>query len=211
MSGLLSGPGGLHKDGLGTLVLSGANRFAGEMHVAEGVLHIENAMALGPTAAGTEVMAGTELQLQGGIAVNGESLALNPDSIIAVLIGLRSVEGNNAWSGPISMLLPHIEQDNAVSLGVDAGSRLIVSGIIDGTSNTILQKVGDGTLILNAANTYAGKTVIDKGVLRIENDMALGATEMGAEVMQGTELQLQGGIAVNGESSASTPTRSSRF
>ena len=105
------------------------------------------------------------------------------------------------------MLLPHIEQDNAVSLGVDAGSRLTVSGIIDGTSNTVLQKVGEGTLLVNGT---AAKTCRSTSwAASLGGTGVVGATNVrGGRVAPGTSpgiLTVAGDMAfAAGSSSASS-------
>ncbi|MCI0684641.1 MAG: CSLREA domain-containing protein [Gemmataceae bacterium] len=160
LAGVLSGPGGLHKDGAGTVIVTGANTYDGETHVAEGVLRIENALALGSAAVGTEVMADAGLELSGGIAVDGESLTLNPSSIIAVLQGLRSVEGDNSWSGPINLNVPP-DPDGIIEpicppIVVAPDSRLTLAGPISGAGGLHIE--GGGAVVLSGANSYTGET-----------------------------------------------------
>ncbi|WP_415122501.1 autotransporter outer membrane beta-barrel domain-containing protein [Paraburkholderia sp.] len=64
-----------------------------------------------------------------------------------------------------------------------AGMTTTIDSVLAG--NTALEKTDLGTLVLNAANTYAGGTVIDGGVLQIAADHALGAA--------GSALSLDGG------------------
>ena len=52
---------------------------------------------------------------------------------------------------------------------------LTLSGIIaDNGGPGVLTKNGTGTLILSAANTYSGGTVLNSGTLRLENSLSLG-------------------------------------
>ena len=74
--GGIGGSGGIAKSGAGTLTLTAANTYSGSTSVTAGVLNIQNATALGGTAAGTTVSSLAALQLQGGITVSGESLSI---------------------------------------------------------------------------------------------------------------------------------------
>lgn len=67
-----------------------------------------------------------------------------------------------------------------------------------------LEKIGIGTLILTAANTYTGVTTITAGTLNIQNAAGLGANGAGAAasgtvVAAGAALELQGGISIGAE------------
>ena len=56
ISGRIEGVCGVYKEGLGKLILSGANTFGGVVKVNVGVLNIQNSRALGTILAGTEVV-----------------------------------------------------------------------------------------------------------------------------------------------------------
>jgi autotransporter-associated beta strand protein/parallel beta-helix repeat protein len=190
LSGVIGGAGGIDKLGAGTLVLSGANTYAGATHVAGGVLNLRNSLALGCSRVGTEVLDGARLELQGDIAVTGETLAFRGGST-----ELRSVSGLNSWSGAIQ--LPPGTDQSFVVFKVEAGSENIVSGPVSGGSGAGLTKEGAGTLVLSGANTYAGKTIIEQGALRIENAMALGSTAGRTELIGGATLESRGDIVLN--------------
>ncbi len=49
------------------------------------------------------------------------------------------------------------------------------SGIFSGGAGNALTKIGTGTLVLSAANTYAGDTVINGGIVQISDDGNLGS------------------------------------
>jgi autotransporter-associated beta strand protein len=60
LSGVLSGPGGFTKAGAGTLVLTGANTFAGPVTVTDGTLAVNGSLGAGAAAAvGGGVLSGT--------------------------------------------------------------------------------------------------------------------------------------------------------
>lgn len=61
-------------------------------------------------------------------------------------------------------------------------------GIVDGTG--ALKKTGTGTLTLSGANTYTGLTTLTAGVIRIQNDAALGTTAGATTVASGAAIEL---------------------
>jgi autotransporter-associated beta strand protein len=75
-AGGIGGSGGIIKQGSGTLALTAASTYAGSTSITAGALTIQNATALGGTAAGTTVSSGAALRIQGGITVSGESLSI---------------------------------------------------------------------------------------------------------------------------------------
>lgn len=67
ITGAITGGGSLMKTGTGTLILSGANTHGGTLTIAGGAVNIQSAGALGALTAGTAVLNGAALQLQGGV------------------------------------------------------------------------------------------------------------------------------------------------
>lgn len=178
-------PGTFTKNGLGRLVLSGANTFADVFAVGDGVVRIQHASALGSTAGGTTINSGDALEIDGGITVAGESLLIaggGPSSTGA----LRSVAGINAWTGAINLAAD-------ARIHADAGSKLTVSAIVaGGTFRDVtfggegdiivtgrigsgdvapvdqVLKDGAGTLTLeNAGNDFTGTLTINNGTLKL--------------------------------------------
>ena len=156
INGVITGGGSLMKNGAGTLILSGPNTHAGTVTVLAGALNIRNAGALGSTlTAGTSVLNGAALQLQGGIVFNPEALALL-GSGIGGTGALRNMSGNNTFTGPISLGAASTIGSDADLLTISgsvamsayaatftgAGSTQ-VSGVISGTGSVM--KNGDGT------------------------------------------------------------------
>lgn len=200
--------GTLTKNGLGRLVLTGSNTFADIFAVADGVVRIQHANALGSTVGGTTVNSGDALEITSGITVTGEALLLN-GSGVSTTGGLRNLSGTNAWTGTIDL-------GSDARIQADAGSQLTVSAITaggtgrdvtfggdgdhiasgrigSGGTNPVDQvlKDGAGTLTLNStANDFTGTLTVNNGTLK------LGASEVipNAEVVtinKGT-LQLNG-------------------
>jgi autotransporter-associated beta strand protein len=79
---------------------------------------------------------------------------------------------------------------------LDPSRRSVISGVISGSARTSLLKSGPGILELTGANTYAGGTHVDAGVLMVNNAGGSG-TGSGSVVVRG-RLQGNGTIAPAG-------------
>jgi autotransporter-associated beta strand protein len=187
LAGVVSGDAGLEKSGAGTLVLSAANTFTGQMTVAEGTLSVRHDSALGDSTGDTELLAGTTLELFGGVAIANEPLLLHAAPVDPCR--LVSLGGENVWGGSISA---PTDPCQFVTL-----TNLELTGAISGAGD--IQKFEDGMLILSAANTFSGQMTVAEGTLSVRNDLALGSTTGGTELLAGTTLELFGGVAIANE------------
>ncbi|MDB6155347.1 MAG: hypothetical protein JWL90_3800 [Chthoniobacteraceae bacterium] len=151
ITSVVTGTNGLRKSGLGTLVLGGSNSYTGVTHIIAGTLRLENALALGSAANGTTVYDGGALELAGGLAIGNEPLFLAGTGPLG-LGALRSLGGENAWSGNISGIS---------NIRVETGS-LALSGNLTGS----LVKSGAGLLTLSGDTTSLGVTVVNGGTVR---------------------------------------------
>lgn len=214
------------KLGPGQLIIQGDGSFTGNNVIQEGAVLIQNDTALGLGGnSSTTVMSGAGLEIRksvinfnGGISAGlqiwderlilngtGYSLDNSANGGYAVNIGaLEITEGDNLWHGPVTL-------NNSSTISVAANSRLNINGKIDDptlddpinnptATQSNLTKTGAGKLILSAANTYAGLTTVQAGVLNIQHSQALGHTIQGTVVADGATLELQGSITVAGES-----------
>ena len=102
---------------------------------------------------------------------------------------------------------------NAVSLTsttiIDTvGNTLTLNGVISGAGATVLNKDGAGTLVLNAANTYAGVTDLNAGTINVGNATALstGALNMatGTALQAGGNLTLANAVDLTGSTTVDT-------
>jgi autotransporter-associated beta strand protein len=80
------------------------------------------------------------------------------------------------------------------NLAIGGGNNTMIAGILGG--NGTLTKNGSGTLTLSGANTYTNATTINAGVVNVQNNTALGASNQNVTVANGAALQTQGGISL---------------
>jgi autotransporter-associated beta strand protein len=213
-TGINTGAAGtLTKDGLGTLTVTAAGDYTGATTVSAGVLNIQNATATGTTAGGISVTSGAALELQGGITVGAESLALNGTGISSGG-ALRNISGNNTYGGTITL-------GSASRINSDAGT-LTLAGItgtqnltIGGAANTVLAgaiststgtltKDGAGTATLSSgANTFTGNVNISAGTLAVTNGGAI-ANSAVVTVDSGATFSVLGGETVGRFTGAGT-------
>ncbi len=154
----LTGPGGLLKDTSGVATLNVPCTYAGTTTVTAGTLRAGVTGAI-PPANGLIVGPSAELQL-----------GPNVNLPLATMLGGGSVQ---------------VDQGATLSLGFGNASQTLTSPI-RGTGGLV--KVGTGTLVLNATNTYSGQTRVDSGVLQVASDAHLGAA--------GTPLAIRGGATL---------------
>jgi autotransporter-associated beta strand protein len=234
VGGILSGAGGLTAATPGTLTLTGANTYSGATTVSTGVLNIQNASALGTTAAGTTVNSGAALQIQGGITTAAEALTLNGTGVSSDG-ALRNISGTNTYAGLVTLGAAARINSDAGTLTLSntgtitgagrgltvggAGNTTIASAI--GTGSGTLTKDGAGTLTLTRQNTFSGATTISAGTLAYGVSNALGTgsvtvsdtgiLDLGADQSDNVgTVTLQGGGQING-SGTSTLTSTGSF
>jgi autotransporter-associated beta strand protein len=182
LAGQLTGGVGLSKGGSGTLILGNDNSaFTGAITVAQGILQITNASALGSVDTtttsfthGTTVLTNATLQVaipttatnqtvRENIKLNGPGLG-NQGALVASA-------GNSTWAGAV-------ELDNDVFFGASAGADLTITGqITDLGAGHNVTKEGAGTIGFAAANSYRGTTTVNNGILQIQNARALGSAD----------------------------------
>ena len=190
ISNAISGSGAVTNTGAGITTLSGANSYDGTTTVAAGILLVTSPTGLGSTVGGTTVAANTELRIQGGITVTGETLTLNGGGTGTGTGALRSISGNNVWAGDIISVpvtgITRIASDNDlltvsgnIALSAVATDQFVlqgfgtmeITGVISGASRITCSSNGGptSTRILSGANTYTGQTLINGGTLSVSS------------------------------------------
>ncbi len=154
ISSQITGTGGIIKNGVGDLQLTAANTFSGDTLVNAGRLIVSNNLALQNSAldtsgAGTVTLTSSTTPTLGGLK-GGADLA----SVITS--GYGSVA--------------------ALTLNPGVGKTHTYSGAIaNGAANMSLTKSGAGTQIFSGANSYAGATNLNAGILQANHASALGS------------------------------------
>jgi len=116
--------------------------------VAAGTLRVANANALGAAT--------------GNLAVNGGTLDLFGNNVAA-----GALSGSSA-----GVITTSLDPDVTLTVG-GAGAGTFNGVIQDGSGQLSLTKAGTGILTLGGANTYTGTTLINGGVLAVNNANAL--------------------------------------
>lgn len=154
----------IRKTGAGTFEPSGSiTNYSGGLTIEDGVYRVSSEAKLGQLASvtGTAGSSASPLAplsaMTNRVVLNGGTLqaTTTPDFVIDPRrgIGLGPTEGSTGGTG---------------TLAVDAGVKVTYGGVIASAGNTgdqVLIKTGDGTLVLNGANTFTGTTRVADGLL----------------------------------------------
>jgi outer membrane autotransporter protein len=176
--GVITGTGGLFKEGAGTETLTGANTFTGGIFINNGTL------ALGT---GGSIVSATSVFL------NGASAGFDITNA-----GNQTVENLSAIGGGRVVL-----GGNTLTLDDTSGGTNSFAGVISGTGGIVVE--GTGTLSMNAPTTYTGSTVVNGGTLALGLsgsiasssgvDLAVAGTTFDISAGSGATIQGLSGVA----------------
>jgi autotransporter-associated beta strand protein len=188
-----SGPGGIIKNGAGTLAMADvAKAYEGATVVNAGRLRFNDACAqaggLTKTSSVT-VNAGGQLAFDQADAAGQNNFgqdAAGPNTVVSL-----AGDGIAVFGGAIRVTTGRITtMNNLVTLAADASigvissptdtsAKLTLTNVVSGPGALIKESLngpGSGTLVLSAANTYTGGTVVNAGTLTVAGAGTLGAS-----------------------------------
>ncbi len=146
LTGVIGGAGPLNKTGLGLLVLTGANTYAGGTTISAGTLQVGNAGTTGNLGAGNVVNNGALLFIRTD-AVTVSNTISGTGSLSQLGTGTLTLDGNNSYSGGTTVV------DGTLRLG---SSTAAGTGAIT-TLGSVISYV-DGVVIANPININSNTT-----------------------------------------------------
>jgi autotransporter-associated beta strand protein len=146
-AGSIAGGGGLVKSGANTLTLSGANTFSGGTVLLDGTLAVASANALG---------SGSLTQTNGSstLVINTTGTVTNQMSVS----NLRSLQ---------TVTLSGNKTLNNASYDITNNTTTTESGTLSGSGG--ITKLGTGTLVVTASNTFTGAVDVQAGLLNLNS------------------------------------------
>lgn len=175
----------------GSLLLSGANTFSGQMGIGSGAtVTARNGSALGASGVGNEtvVLAGGTLNI-GGQALGVERIRISGTGVGGVGALINEGAGNNNATQFVSLIgNATVNAGGTLPASFNASGGLLAGGVgrfdirlasyttnaanLNLAGNT-LTKIGGGQFSLVAADVTAGNIVVNEGVLSIESTTVL--------------------------------------
>ena len=154
--GIISGSGGIFKQGTGTVDLSGVNTYSGGTMINGGTLALSGAGSLPPTSA---VLLST-----------GTTFDLTTSTIDQTIGDLTGSTASQILLG-----------SNQLTFGTNNPTTQIFEGVMSGSGSIFKQ--GTGTANLSGVNTYGGTTTVNGGTLSITGQIGGTATNVNANAI----------------------------
>jgi|GEM_PF-1820373 len=215
INGAITGPGGLTKDGEGTMTLNQSgtliNTYQGATIINGGTISLGYAGALGNSTAGVTVNNGGSLYINQTFDMNGETMTLSgtgDNGSGAFHLG-TGIDSN--WNGTVNLGgNATIETDANAVLGLTGSVNLNgnvltltgsgttsgivnVSGIVSGTGGiTVGTLTETGTAVVNLTGVnknLSGTVTVQQGILNVSQQYSLGSGGSSVVVDAGADLQ----------------------
>jgi len=170
VSGVVTGSGGLTKNGTGVLLLNGANDFTGGVTIKNGTLSLGNVAGSGTgviTLGDSGGSANVNLATGAGTWANDITVASgSTGNTIAIY---NSGSSATVYTGNITL-------SNNLTVSANGTGSIRLGGNLTGSSVLTLAAATStaNVTIDGLSNNYNGGTILNSGVLRVGNDTALG-------------------------------------
>jgi filamentous hemagglutinin family protein len=197
-SGVISGGGGVVKNGTGTLTLAGANTYTGATTVNAGTLSAANAAALGTTAGGTTINSGATLDID-NVTIGAENVTINGNGVGGT--GALTGTGTAVLGGQVTVA-------TGARVGAAAGDSLRLNGTIQGPGGldvagggtvTFANTVGNVTPLASLTSAAGSTLAVNGGLVRTTGAQTYDGslTTGGATTLQTTNANITANGAVN--------------
>lgn len=169
----------LIKSGDSLLILSAKNTYGGNTLVNAGELKVTTDGALGVAGANLTVPGGTQVSRGAMLSLDSVAYTSKEPVLLAVGSTLRGY-GKSSFDGPITLRTTGTP-GSETAINVFNGNDVLqlngpISQSIGGATSLRLVKTGNGTLVLNVANTFDSSLVIRDSVVQVNVNNALGTT-----------------------------------
>ncbi len=178
-----TGATALTKAGTGRLLLNGNNLYTGTTYVTNGTVKLGHANALGAANA-TTVAVGATLDLNGQ-AIPAETFTVGGPGYGSIGALINSSATPVIVGGTVAL--------SGYDASIGGTGNLILNGAVSGGTSLGFNKIGGGTVTLNAANSYTGLTTVAGGTLVVNGTIGAG-TARGTYVAAGAVLAGSGTV-----------------
>jgi outer membrane autotransporter protein len=172
----LSGPGGLLKAGVGTLVLTGANGYTGGTTITAGILQLGDGGTSGSILGdvlnnGTFAINRSDTYTFGGL-ISGTGSLTQAGTGATILVGANTYTGGTTISagtlqlgngGTSGSILGDVLNNG--TFAINRSDTYTFGGVISGPGSFV--QMGPGTTVLTGSNTYSGGTTVNAGTLQL--------------------------------------------
>ena len=163
--GVITGTGGLIKEGTGTMTLNGTDAAAGTTYVDGGTLVVDGNFA----AASSVVVqnASSVLQLGSPVALGYNAVSVDDNDGLSLGSLTNATLGSLDGSGDIDIF------GAALTVGGN-NAGMTYSGALTSLGTGIFTKTGDGTLNMSGTSLFAGVLTVAGGEVAFSNSVTLG-------------------------------------